>query len=174
MNKGGYNSYDWFCSCCSDEVTELVMLFMLWGGPFIILFVLAIAIHISIYMRRKNRSSKALAYCCFLFAGAAVARLQWMIVSEQDAETVSWYIISTVVLVGTLSVIALVASLSILKEEKPLIAIFALTVGLATLQFSGVPYQLLKWYARFYALACVVIPFLLLAKSWIGPDPPRA
>ncbi len=174
MSKGGYNSYDWFCSSCSDEVTELVMLFMLWGGPFIILFVLAIAIHISIYMRRKNRSSKALAYCCFLFAGATVARLQWMIVGEQDPTTVGWYIFFAVVQVGALSVIAFVASFSILKEEKALIVIFALTVGLAILQFSGVPYQLLNWYARFYALVCVVIPFLLLAKSWIGPDSPRA
>jgi fucose 4-O-acetylase-like acetyltransferase len=126
-----------------------------------------------LFLWRGVRIGKALAYCCFLFVGATIARLQWLIVGEQDPSGVSWYIFFAVVQVGALSVIAFVASFSILKEEKPLIVIFALTVGLAILQFSGVWYQLLNWYARFYALACVLIPFLVLAKSWSGPDPPR-
>jgi hypothetical protein len=133
---------------------------------------IAIVAFIFLQIRRVN-VGKSLAYCCFLFAGAVVANWQLVILSEQGGEILRWTTGTTDILVGTLSVIALAASFRILKTERPLIVIFALTAGLAILWFSSVPDQLLNWYARLYVLACFVIPLLILVRSWTGSAPPR-
>jgi hypothetical protein len=120
----------------------------------------------SLFMASRVRLSKSIAYSCFVFIGSAVAKLQWIIFKNPGGDTALLSFISaTTVLVGALCVIALVAALHILREERPLLALFALTAILAILQFSDIPHSLLNLYAQFYAAACILVPLWTLAFS---------
>ena len=126
-----------------------------------------------VFQIRRISIGKSLAYCCFLFAGAVVINWQLVILTEQGGEILRWTTGTTDILVGTLSVIALGASVRILKQEKLLILMFGLTAGLAVFWYGSISDLLLNWYARFYAVACIVIPLFILARSWIGSAPTK-
>jgi len=108
------------------------------------------------------------AYCSFFLGGVGVANLQFIIAYESDGDTVGWSIFLTVLFVGFTSVLAATASARFLKNEKLLAAIVLMTVVLAILQFSGVPYQLLNMYARLYAAICIAAPNVLLFNFFLN------
>ena len=143
----------------------LFILFFLGLGNNLAGVVIAVVAFILMSKHRVG-SSKAFAYCCFLLAGTAVAKLQWVIVGGKSGEAIRWEIGTTEVLVGGLGMLALIASARILKEELPLVALFVLTIVLAILQFSGIPFQILNWYSQFFSLAAIAIPLLVLEQSW--------
>jgi hypothetical protein len=153
-----------------EIVVWLFLLFILGVGNNVPSLVIATLVFLA-FWKRRTPVGKAIAYCCFLFAGIAVAKLQWVIVGGQSGEALRWEIGTTEVLVGGLSILALIASARILKEESPLVALFVLTIVLAILQFSGIPYQVLNWYARFFSLAAIAVPLLVLAQSWNRSGP---
>ena len=124
------------------------------------------AIVLVLFLVARVSVAKAMAYSCFALIGGTVARFQWLLLVEEDADTIGWYQIATVSLVGTLCVIALATSASRLKEERPLQIMFLLTMVLAVLQFGGVPHVLLNWYARIYALVCIAITLVVVARDW--------
>ncbi len=150
----------------------LIILWALWNTlisniPGLVVTLATFALLVS----RGTRLRKSLTYCFFLLGGIAVANLQWMIITDGNTEAVRWLILGTEMLVGTLTLIAFLISLKFIKEEKILIVLFALTIGLGILQFSDVPHQLLNSYARLYALACLGAPLLVLVKTWNRPKP---
>ena len=147
----------------------LFILFFLGLGNNLAGVIIAVVAFI-LMSKHRVRSSKSFAHSCFLLAGIAVAKLQWVIASGQSGEALRWEIGTTEVLVGGLGMLALIASARILKEEFPLIALFALAIILAILQFSDVPHQVLNWYARFFSLVAIAIPLLVLAQSWNRSD----
>ena len=130
--------------------------------------ILLSAITFGAYLARRIAVSKALAYSCFVFIGAAVARFQYALIVEDDGDTLGFYQFATIVLVIVLFVTALIASRHILKKEKPLQLMIVLTLILAIFQFGGIAYVFLNWYARTYALICIMIPVLVLALNWAG------
>lgn len=104
--------------------------------------------------------------------GIAVAKLQWVIYSGQiRGKAIWWEILETEAFVGGLGIFALIASARILKEELPLVALLVLTTILAIFQFSGIPHQIVNWYARFFSLAAIAVPLLVLARSWNRSGP---
>ena len=121
----------------------------------------------TLFQIRGVNPLKAMSYCSFFLGGAAVAQWQLMIRTGYE-------LVATIALVGTFSLIGLLSSLKFLRDEKLLIAIIVLTIGLAVLRFGGVPEQLVNWYARFYALVCLAAPVVILAQTWSKPRGPHA
>ncbi len=119
----------------------------------------------TLFQIRGVNPLKAMSYCSF-FSGAAVAQWQLMIRTGYE-------LVATIALVGTFSLIGLLSSLKFLRDEKLLIAIIVVTIGLAVLRFGGLPEQLVNWYARFYALVCLAAPVVVLAQAWYNPREPH-
>ena len=137
----------------------LGMAFVLnWPGLIVASAVFAILAH-------RHTAVRAVPYSAFLLIGAAVARLQWVLVVETDPDTIGWEQFATIVLVMFLTAVALIASYRRLRLEKPLIILFLLTLILAVFQFGGVPIAFLNGFARLYAGICIVIPLFVAGSA---------
>jgi len=158
--------------CGEDLLVELVVvLFFVGLGNNIPGLVIAVVAFI-LFLRQRVRFDKAFAYCCFLLAGTAVAKLQWVIATGQSGELLRWETGFAELSVGGLSMLALIASLRILKVELLLVVLFVLTIVLGVLQFNDVPNQFVNWYARFFALTAIATPLWVLAQSWDRSNSP--
>lgn len=142
-------------------------LFLNWLGT-----LLTAAVFV-VFLRSGVRPAKSAAYSCFFLCGAAVAKLQWVLSIEEEPIVLVWNMYGTIAVVGTFGLVGLLTASKSLKEDNLLIAIIALTVGLAVLQFGGVPDPLLNWYARLYALVCLAAPLVALVPIWSNPIEPN-
>lgn len=152
-------------------LSHLVVLFFLVIGNNLAGVIIAVMAFM-VFSKHRVRGGRAFAYCCFLLMGFAVAKLHWVIYSGQiRGKTIFWEILETEAFVGGLGIFALIASARFLTEELPLVALLVLTTILAIFQFSGIPYQVVNWYARFFSLAAIAAPLLVLARSWNRSGP---
>ena len=147
-------------------LSHLLVLFFLGAGNNLAGVVIAVMTFI-IFLKHRVRGGKALAYSCFLLMGIAVAKLHWVIYSGQiRGKAIWWENLETQAFVGGLGILVLIASARILREELPLVALLVSTTILALFQFGGIPHQVVNWYARFFSLAAITVPLLVLARSW--------
>ena len=79
-------------------------------------------------LQKRTGTKRALSYACVFLAGAAVAKLQWMIFTDRDPSEVGFQIWATVALVGAVTVTGLVASWRFLRVDKILIVFVAMSV----------------------------------------------
>ena len=118
--------------------------------------------------------ARAISYVCFLLIGAAVFRLQHIIIFGRDPDVLASNIRGTVVFVAVLCLIALANSFRARIKELPLIALFLFTAVLGVLQFGPVPHLVLNTYARCYAGLCVYISLWKLASGLVRGRAARA
>jgi hypothetical protein len=128
--------------------------------------VLLAAVVLGLFLLRRTPLPRAIAYACFVLAGAVVARFQYALIVIEDPDTVGFYQFATIVLVSTVCLTALIVARRLLKVEWLLSFLFLLSLLLAILQFGGLRYDLLNWYARLYALACLAVPIFVLIRDW--------
>jgi len=120
---------------------------------------------LSAMLLRGIERLKSASYASFFLGGVTVAHLQWMIFSEHDQFEVRLCILATIALVFVTSLIGIHSGWRYMKEEKLIQIIMIMTVVLAILQFSGIPYQALNWYARVYAVVCLAAPIIKLIRG---------
>ena len=123
------------------------------------------AIVLGLFLVRRTPLAKAVPYACFILIGAAVARFQYALVVIRDPDTVGFYQFATIVLVSVVCLTALIVGRRLLRVEWPLSILFSLSLLLAVLQFVGLRYDLLNWYARIYALTCLAVTALVLLRD---------
>lgn len=124
------------------------------------------AVVLGLFLIRHIPLSKALPYAFFVLIGAAVARFQHALIDIHDPDTVGFYQFATIVLVSTVCLTALIVARHLLRRDRLLSTLFLLSLLLAVLQFGGLRYDLLNWYARLYALTCLAVPVLVLIRDW--------
>lgn len=125
---------------------------------------------LSLMLMRGIEGLKSLSFASFFLGGAAVAHLQWMIFSERDPTEVGWYIVATIALVFTTSLLGIFCGWRYKNEEKLMSVITIMTIVLAIFQFIGIRYEALNWYSRAYAIVCLSAPLLLILRRQKGQE----
>ena len=113
---------------------------------------------------------KSIPYACFFLAGVIVAKFQWHIVFDEDRSGLIQYYFEAILSVPIVSIIGLLFSLRYLAVDRLLSMIITMTLLLALLQFlaegTNIPYIVLNYYARIYAITAVLLPFVSLSWNW--------
>ena len=143
-------------------LVAMLLLGVAMNLPWIVLTLIVLALFVFLHVP----PTRAIAYSCFFCIGGAVAHFHWLIL-RGDLEAAELFQIATVTFVGVLCLTALLTSIRNLRNERLLQLLFLLSGILAVLQFSGVlSWDFVNWYARIYAVTCVVIPLAVLFRIW--------
>ncbi len=108
--------------------------------------------------------------------GTVVAKLHWRLSTDAPPVAVHELIYPTPIIVVLFSLIGFLSWLFLKKwsDDKPLIAIIVLTIGLPVVFFVSYLYQFFDWYVRFYVVICLAAPVVVLAQTWSKPREPHA
>jgi hypothetical protein len=149
-----------------------LLIFVGLALPFYVVGILLTAAIFVLFRVRRVSLPKAISYCSFFLVGTVVTKLQWRISTDATPAAVQELIYPTIAMVGIFGFIGFSIWFSLKKptDEKLLIAIIVLTIGLPFLALS----QFSSWYAGFYVVVCLAAPVVVLAQTWSKPREPHA
>lgn len=130
------------------------------------------------FLKQRIGGPRRGAYTFFFIGGAAIATFHLKIFGGGAWAYQYVGLIFLIAIVAFTSFVGLAYSLPVLKDEKTLMVIVGLTVVLVTLQYASFQTdkffidQVMRWYARIYALVCLVVPVAAVLKA--SRQEPRA